>query len=214
VWDLPITVHKHRAFLKALVKHLEPQWAEEGEACAGGTAAIPDFIRRHNQLSELLDSAIFTSTDTLRVLYSSKTLACTPPLARHQPQGPVTHIHATQPHTTGKTCKSRQPSGGKGKHKAASAADKKKGRRTCDACGGTGVREGRIYEWLGFFDARSGSPDAARTAALHPPELGTDHVRLVRQRVEACSIRLLPSSVTPPSATAEEATTAVRALSV
>ena len=86
VWDLAITVPRHRAFLKALVKHLEPQW-ETGEAESGATT-IPDYIRKVNPLSELIDSAIFTSTDTLRLLYSSKNLACT-----HRPH------HSTLPHT-------------------------------------------------------------------------------------------------------------------
>jgi hypothetical protein len=80
VWNVAVNTHRHRAFLNALIKHFEPHWADVSNTEEHYVSAIPDFIRKHNQLHELLDTAIFTSTDTLRVLYSSKLLACILPL--------------------------------------------------------------------------------------------------------------------------------------
>jgi hypothetical protein len=88
----------------------------------------------------------------------------------------------------GKSCKSKQPVGQRKKGPAV----KKKGKE-CGECGGKGVREGRVYVWLGFFDACSGRHDVELTADLHTKNLAatsSDEVRLARLRVEACSIRL------------------------
>jgi hypothetical protein len=54
------------------------------------------------------------------------------------------------------------------------------------------VREGRAYEWLGFFDACSGRHDVELTNNLttSTSSANSDEVRLARLRVEACSIRL------------------------
>lgn len=199
IWnDIEINTQKHRAFHNSLLRHMAPLWnakSEANEVTQGDalsqdprTNILPDFIREHNTLAEVLDTAIFTSTDTLRILYSNKMLPCT----CFSPSAHTASAYLLGHDPQGKSCKWRQ-SAGSGKRKV----PRKKGikGRECNECGGSGTREGRLYEWLGFFDASTGRPDPMRSLPLLVDASDTqlpfsERVCLVRKRVQACSIRL------------------------
>lgn len=122
------------------------------DGCRSG-GKIPDFIVDNNNLAE-----IFDHPDKLRMLFSEKVMEC-------------------------KKCKSKKNAQKKSQgNKNRGQGAVKRLHQVCDECRGTGLRELRIYEFLGVYRCAKREWDDELKAML-----GSD-ITGIRRRVELCSI--------------------------
>ncbi len=168
---------RHKIFVNALVEHFNriSFWPLESQSCNDddhhfkSRTSFPKFIVDYNKLTEVFDTSIFSSTNTMRLLYSRKILQC-------------------------KLCKSKKPVVHKKKKKN---INKGKGqakpnlKATCRECEGTGRKNQRPYQFMGIYSVVSAQLDEEKTSALVlKEEEANNSITAVRQRIQACSIAL------------------------
>ena len=217
VWPgVEVTKQRHERFVQALIRFFESQEkefernekrvAEEGkekeaeeeekekekEEKRSTQGAIPRWLRKHNKWEEVFDLTAFSTTDTLRMLYSSKAVPCRNcKQPSNQPQ--------KKRHGKGGGRKKDRGGGGGG---AGSKGTGLKGGKVCEVCEGSGWQDKRLYELLGAYSCLGDSLRVSEsevggdgcyllpkeTEELMDTEKAPNKITSIRKRVEATSI--------------------------
>jgi hypothetical protein len=144
--------HQQKSFFGILVDRFAEIWDDPEHG-------IPEFISRNNKFGE-----IFDHPGKLRMLYSAKILECKKCRSKNQAQ----KKHGGPQNKKG-------PARGAGKN----ISEQK---NSCDECGGTGLRDFRIYKFFGVFNCSTREWNSEISQIL-----GED-ISGVRRKVELCSI--------------------------
>lgn len=161
--NVVVNAHQRKKFSSFLHSEFTRFWPDPSEdepiaskrkltIQAGKGEAIPSYIYENNKLTE-----IFDHPENLRMLYSAKMMKC----KKCKPKKQVQKKH-------------------QGKNRGQGVANRL--HRECGECQGTGLRNPRIYEFMGIYSCSKKQWDNGGAS------LGGD-VEGIRRKVELCSLR-------------------------
>ncbi|KAL6073267.1 tyrosine protein phosphatase yvh1 [Balamuthia mandrillaris] len=154
VWpNLLVNEDQHKRCIRQLIQHFSPpppasssssaqneDKEEQQNETVSNNARLPEFITSQNALEELFDMTMFTTTQSIRMLYSSKYVLC-------RVCGKQSNL--LQRSKNKKKTKNKHQQ----RHQQKQMLLKEK-RQKCKACDGTGLKDERKYQFMGLHSSR------------------------------------------------------------